>query len=75
MFLIRGLVFTHEAVRDWEAKLAPLLAEGLRKRLGLGGPPGARTSTRPSKTPRLRRECRRIKHARLNTVDFRRSGC
>jgi len=31
MFLIRGLVFTHEAVRDWEAKLAPLLAEGLRK--------------------------------------------
>jgi putative transposase len=32
MFLIRGIVFTHEAVRDWEAKLAPLLAEGLRKR-------------------------------------------
>ena len=32
MFLIRGLVFTHEAVRDWEAKLAPLLIEGLRKR-------------------------------------------
>jgi len=30
MFLIRGLVFTHEAVRDWE--LAPLIAEGLRKR-------------------------------------------
>ena len=22
MFLIRGIVFTHEAVRDWEAKLA-----------------------------------------------------
>jgi transposase-like protein len=32
MFLIRGFVFTHEAVRDWKAKLAPLLAEGLRKR-------------------------------------------
>ena len=32
MFLIRGIVFTHEAVRDWEAKLAPLIAEGLRKR-------------------------------------------
>ena len=32
MFLIRGIVFTHEAVRDWEAKLAPMLAEGLRKR-------------------------------------------
>ncbi len=30
MFLVRGLVFTHEAVRDWE--LAPRLAEGLRKR-------------------------------------------
>jgi putative transposase len=32
MFLIRGVVFTHEAVRDWEAKLAPLLSEALRKR-------------------------------------------
>src|SRR4051812_25969939 len=30
MFLIRGIVFTHEAVRDWETKLAPLLA--VRKR-------------------------------------------
>jgi transposase-like protein len=32
MFLIRGIVFTHEAVRDWEARLAPRLAEGLRQR-------------------------------------------
>jgi transposase-like protein len=32
MFLIRGVVFTHEAVRDWEAKLAPLLVEGLHRR-------------------------------------------
>ena len=24
MFLERGLVFTHEAVRDWEARFAPL---------------------------------------------------
>src|ERR671920_713106 len=32
MFLIRGIVFTHEAVRDWETRLAPMLAEGLRKR-------------------------------------------
>src|SRR3954471_17376955 len=31
MFLIRGLVFTHEAVRDWEAKLAPLLAVRQRR--------------------------------------------
>jgi putative transposase len=32
MFLQRGIVFTHEAVRDWERKLAPLLGETLRKR-------------------------------------------
>src|ERR1700744_20934 len=32
MFLIRGLVFSHEAVRDWEAKLIPALADNLRRR-------------------------------------------
>jgi putative transposase len=32
MFLQRGLIFTHEAVRDWEAKLAPLLSGVLRRR-------------------------------------------
>ena len=32
MFLVRGLVFSHEAVREWEAKLTPALAEGLRRR-------------------------------------------
>ena len=38
MFLQRGLVFSHEAVRDWEAKLAPLLADELRRRRhGKGG--------------------------------------
>jgi putative transposase len=31
MFLDRGVVFTHEAVREWEAKLAPMLSEPLRK--------------------------------------------
>ena len=31
MFLERGVVFTHEAVREWEAKLAPVLSETLRK--------------------------------------------
>jgi putative transposase len=31
MFLQRGVVFTHEAVREWEMKLAPLLSEALRK--------------------------------------------
>jgi putative transposase len=35
MFLQRGLVFTHEAVRDWESQLAPLLSQALRtKRSG-----------------------------------------
>jgi putative transposase len=39
MFLERGLVFTHEAVRAWEAQLAPLLSEMLRKhRRGRIGP-------------------------------------
>src|ERR1700731_2553532 len=32
MFLIRGLVFSYEAVRDWEAKLTPALADNLRRR-------------------------------------------
>jgi putative transposase len=32
MFLIRGIVFSHEAVRDWEAKLTPALVETLRHR-------------------------------------------
>jgi transposase-like protein len=31
MFLERGVVFTHEAVRAWETKLAPMLREPLRK--------------------------------------------
>src|SRR5262245_34869401 len=31
MFLERGMVFTHEAVREWEIQLAPLLGETLRK--------------------------------------------
>jgi putative transposase len=32
MFLVRGIVFSHEAVREWEAKLALLLADELRQR-------------------------------------------
>jgi putative transposase len=32
MFLQRGLILTHEAVREWERKLAPLLSDTLRKR-------------------------------------------
>ena len=32
MFLLRGIVFSHEAVREWEVKLAPVLAGELRRR-------------------------------------------
>ena len=32
MFLKRRFTFTHEAVREWEARFAPLMAEELRKR-------------------------------------------
>src|SRR4030088_1606876 len=31
MFLERGIVFTHEAVRDWEARFALRIADQLRK--------------------------------------------
>jgi transposase-like protein len=38
MFLERGFVFTHEAVRDWEARFASLLTDQLRaKRRGQAG--------------------------------------
>src|ERR687885_2816853 len=38
MFLERGFVFTHEAVREWEARCAPLVADKLRaKRKGQAG--------------------------------------
>jgi putative transposase len=32
MFAQRGMVFSYEAVREWEAKLTPALAEDLRRR-------------------------------------------
>src|SRR4051812_10191070 len=32
LFLMRGYEFTHETVRDWEERFAPLLAEQLRRR-------------------------------------------
>ncbi len=38
MFLERGCAFTHETVRDWETRFAPLLAAQLRaKRRGAAG--------------------------------------
>ena len=32
IFAVRGIVFSYEAVREWEAKLTPALAEDLRRR-------------------------------------------
>src|SRR3954449_11759477 len=32
MFLIRGIAFSYEAVREWEAKLIPILSDELRQR-------------------------------------------
>src|SRR4051812_41242931 len=40
MFAVRGLVFSYEAVREWEAKLTPALAEDLG---GAGAARGARS--------------------------------
>jgi putative transposase len=38
MFLIRGYAFTHEALREWEARFAPLLSAQLKaKRRGQAG--------------------------------------
>src|SRR5258708_6051298 len=38
LFLERGFAFTHEAVRDWETRFAPLIADQLRiKRRGQAG--------------------------------------
>ena len=38
MFLARGFAFTHEAIRDWETRFAPFIAEQLRnKRRGQAG--------------------------------------
>ena len=31
MFAVRGMMFSHEAVREWKAKLTPALAEELRR--------------------------------------------
>ncbi len=32
LFLLRGLEFTHQAVQEWEARLASFLAEQLRRK-------------------------------------------
>src|ERR1700756_939809 len=40
MFLLRGFEFTHEAVREWEERFAPLLAGHIRRKRK--GKPGRR---------------------------------
>jgi putative transposase len=37
MFLARGFTFTHEAIRDWETRFTPLIAEQLRTRATWSG--------------------------------------
>ncbi len=43
MLLQSGIVFSHEAVRDWEAELAPALAGELRRRRHGKGSTGRRS--------------------------------
>src|SRR5215210_2730700 len=42
MFLVRGIVFSYQAVREWEAKLAPVLTDELRQRRRGGSGAGRR---------------------------------
>jgi putative transposase len=32
MLLLRGFIVSHEAIRDWETKLLPILGDAVRKR-------------------------------------------
>jgi putative transposase len=49
MFLLRGIEFSHETVREWEAKLTPALIEHLRRgRVGRGGSGAPGMSMRPT---------------------------
>ena len=59
LFLQRGIVFSQEAVRDWETKLAPALADELRGRrscragaAGVRRPAAARASPPTPAPPR-----------------------
>jgi transposase-like protein len=44
LFLARGFVFTHETVRDWEERLAPLIADHTPGDGGTGFTPGTTPS-------------------------------
>ena len=43
MFLVRGILFSHETVREWEAKLTPILTAELRQRRHGKGRAGRRS--------------------------------
>src|SRR4051794_15001159 len=80
MFLVRGIVFSHEAVREWEAKLAPLLADELRqRRRGRGGARGRHWHVDETYLKVRGRWCylyRAIdRDGRLGRVEDRRGGC
>jgi hypothetical protein len=69
MFLQREIVFSHEAIREWEAKLAPVLADELRRcRHDLppeaGSPPSIRRSVRRTALliRLIRVELRQLRH-------------
>jgi transposase-like protein len=47
MFLVRGIVFSHEAVRDWEGKLTPIMAMNFAAGAAAASA-GAGTSTKPA---------------------------
>jgi len=47
MYLLRGFEFTHEAVREWEERFAPLLAEHIRRN-GRGKSAGAGMWMKPT---------------------------
>ena len=51
MFLARGLVFSYEAVREWEAKLTPILSDELRQRRGRRRLTPTGTWMRPTSRP------------------------
>ena len=56
---MRGIEISYEAVRDWKAKLLPVMGDELRKRR-FGARPCLRPSQRtgPPRPPPLRRRCR-----------------
>jgi transposase-like protein len=64
MFLIRGIAFSYEAVRDWQTKLSPILIDNLRRRR-------RRSFDRPKPSPGSRP---RVSRRMVTTVIHARSG-